>query len=206
MKLTIPPYGDKNVTITERWFIVLSTPIAFEFSSLNASDVTVDSGDMVDCQGDVRGQARIRNITDSEIEIDFVFSKQEVKKNAANVPLSIGAAVPLDIKSLPAFQVEATVAAASTASDSVPISINAGATVLVLAANPNRHKAIIGRGEADLYNIKLGYNNATSAQNGIIFGADATAKIDVKAAVYAHNHSPETQTVIVTDTEIDTGA
>lgn len=197
MKLTIPAYGERNVTITERWFIVLSTSIAFEFSSLNASDVTVDSGDMVDCQGDISGQARIRNITDAQIEIDFVFSKQEVKKNAANVPLKIS--------EMPAVAVEATVAAASTANDPVTIVLAAGATQQILPANANRHSATIVRGDIDLYNVRLGYNNATNAQNGLWFAPQATATIKVKAAVFAHNPSAEPQTLIALDTNI-TGA
>lgn len=204
MKITLQPNEQRKVDITSEQLVVNSSTKAFEFSAVGTDDVELNTGDIVNCEG--INVASVRNPNSVEIEINYTFTSQRVSKNTQNIASVQEITNPIDVKSLPALQVQASVAAANDASDPATITLAAGETKLVLAENQFRHKAILVRGDTDLYNLRLGYKTAVNAQNGVWFAPQATAKIEVTKAVYAHNPSASTQTIIAQDTQIDTGA
>lgn len=196
-KLTLQPNKFTDINISARYFILLSASKVIEFTAHDSSDVDLTSGDIVDCIDEIGKTAKLRNNNSVAVEIDYIFNKQKVEKNASDVPLKIA--------EMPAVQVQASIAAANDASAPATITLAAGETKLVLAENQYRHKAILVRGDTDLYNLRLGYDSTTNAQNGVWFAPQATAKIEVTKAVYAHNPSATTQTIIAQDTSINTG-
>lgn len=202
MKKILQGYERLSVNSSGGVLTVRSVKGAIELQAKGREDVLLEIGDQIKI-GDVRNII-FQNMADSVAEIEYDIYELSVNKKAQSISASI--TNKLDIQSMPAVQVEATVAAAATAGDSITVVLAAGQTAQILPININRHSAFISRDESDLYNVKLGYNTPENAQAGIPFAPQASASVSAKAAVYAHNHSAFEQTVIAVDTSIDTGA
>ena len=204
MKLTLQPNQRRPIEISSSRLVINSATKEFEFSAVGTDDVQLNTGDIVDCSG--LKSATVYNPNSIAVEIDYSFTSQRVIKNTQSIAAVQEITNPIAIGSMPAVQVQATVAAANDASAPATITLLAGETKLVLAENQYRHKAILVRGDTDLYNLRLGYDSTVNAQNGVWFAPQATAKIEVTKAAYAHNPSATTQTIIAQDTSINTGA
>jgi hypothetical protein len=202
MKYTLSAYERKTFNSSGGVFTVIDINGEIELSAKKIEDVSLEVGDQVTI-GDVK-QVVLQNLKNESSDIDFVISQVAVNKKAQNISAKI--TNPLDIKSLPALQVEATVAAATSAGDSINLVLAAGATAQILPVNEFRHSAFIVRGESDLFNVRLGYKTEANALNGLPFAPQASASIAAKVAVFVHNHSDVEQTIIAVETNIDTGA
>jgi len=202
MKHTLAAYERKTFNSSGGVFTVIDIEGDIELSAKKIEDVGLEVGDQVQV-GNVK-QVVLQNLKNEDATIDFVISEVAVNKKAQNISAKI--TNPLTIESLPAIQVEATVAAAATAGDTINLVLAAGATAQILPANEFRHSAFIVRGEADLYNVRIGYKTAQNAVNGLPFAPQASASIAAKVAVFVHNHSDVEQNIIAVETNIDTGA
>ena len=200
MKYTLAAYEKKSFNSSGGIFTVLALALggSVELSAKGIEEIPLDNTDQINI-GDVQ-QITLQNITADPVEIEFTILSKAVSKKAQAVKSEITNAV--NIASMPAVQVEAIVSAAATGNDPVNVVIPAGESREILPINTKRHTASIVRGEADLYNIKLAYGSSVNAQNGIPFAPQATAKIQSKASVWAHNHSAFSQAVIAIDTSI----
>jgi len=198
MKITLAAYEKKTINSSGGYFTVLSIDGSAELSFKGAEDIPIELGSQINV-GDV-AQVVLQNLTNLPVTIEFNISSLAVERKVQAVKSEIIGQV--SISDMPAVQVEAVVSAAATGGDPVSVVLAAGQSAEILPVNPKRHTASIVRGETDLYNIKLAYGSAINAQNGIPFAPQATAKIQSKASVWAHNHSAVSQTIIAIDTSI----
>jgi len=199
MKITLGPYEKKTINSSGGIFTVLSISGLIELSAKGLEDIPLENSDQITV-GNVR-QIALQNITGEDAAIDYVMGSASVDKKSQKSEIS----GRVSISDMPAVQVEATVGAANDAGDVINVILQPNETKQILPVNNTRHSASVVRGEADLYNIKLGYNSALNAQNGLPFAPQATASIKTKAALWAHNHSAVAQTVIAVETNINTG-
>lgn len=200
MKITLGPYEKKTINSSGGVFTVLSISGLIELSAKGLEDIPLENSDQITV-GNVR-QIALQNITGEDAAIDYVMGSASVDKKSQKSEIS----GRVSISDMPAVQVEATVGAANDAGDVINVILQPNETKQILTINNTRHSASVVRGETDLYNIKLGYNSALNAQNGLPFAPQATASIKTKASLWAHNHSTVAQTVIAVETNINTGA
>jgi len=207
VKITLAAYEKRNINNSGGIFTVLSVDGLIELSAKGIEDIPLENSDQINI-GDVR-QISLQNMTDESAVIDYVIGSASTDKKSQRTQVSgqVQSEITnaIDIASMPAVQVEATVSAANDASDVTTVTLQPNETKQILAINNSRHSASVVRGEMDLYNIKLGYNTALNAQNGVPFAPQASAIIRTKAALWAHNHSAVAQTVIAVETNINTG-
>lgn len=208
MKITLAGYEKRTINSSGGVFTVLSISGVVELSAKGLEDIPLENSDQISV-GNVR-QVTLQNITGEDAVIDYVMGNAAVDKKSQKTEVSgrvqseiVG---KVSISDMPAVQVEATVSAANDAGDVINVTLQPNETKQILPINNTRHSASVVRGETDLYNIKLGYNSALNAQNGLPFAPQATATIRTKAALWAHNHSTVAQTVIAVETNINTGA
>lgn len=209
MKLTLSSYEKKTVNSSGGTLTVLAITGTIELAFLGVDEIPLETGDQIPL-GDV-AKVSFQNIGDSEAVIDYIISSKTIDKKSQSMRIEneiLKVELDRDV-SIGAVNQDGDWAvgnkAADSASDIINITLLTGETKEILPVNNNRSVATIIRGESDLYNIKLGYNTAANAQAGLPFSPQASASIKVKASVWAHNHSTETQTVIAVDTSINSG-
>jgi hypothetical protein len=198
MKVTLAAYEKKTLNSSGGYFTVLGVSDGIELSFKGAEDIPLELGSQVEI-GAV-AQIVLQNINNAAAFIEFTISSLSVERKTQSVKSEITNAITID--SMPAVQVEATVAASSVAGEPINITLAAGQSGRILPENNKRHTATIVRGEADLYNIRLAYSSAANAENGLPFAPQATASVKSKVSVWAHNHSDSPQAIIAIDTSI----
>jgi hypothetical protein len=124
-----------------------------------------------------------------------------LSETTQNVILSLGFGQETDAR-VKLTNISATVSAAETAGNPITLVLSAGQTAQLLPRNSARKSAYIVRGENDLYNIKIAYKTAQNAQDGLFFAPQSSVNVEAKEAVFVHNHSDFTQSVVAIDTNI----
>lgn len=203
IEITLNAGENFPLTATERYLIVRSVGDSVFLSVRNNQAVQLFTSDVIDLLETSEVNIVNKSVNAQNIKVQLSPFKTDLSASSNSIK-SIDDGVR--VTDMPAVQVQASVAAASGAGDVITVTLAAGETKLVLAANDKRHSASVVRGEDDLYNIKLGYKSEANAQAGMPFAPQATMTTRSQAAIYAHNHSAVTQTVIAVETTINTGA